>query len=109
MSTRHPLDLIEVQSPCSRDWSDMTGSDQQRFCHHCQRHVHDLSAMTRSEAETLICQNAGQLCVRFSRLRDGRIRTLDYCRPMGKTRYGAKFWVFIGAIVSSIVALMSAI
>jgi hypothetical protein len=109
MTTRHPLDLIEVQSPCPKNWSDMRGSTQQRFCQHCQRHVHDLSAMTSSEAEALICQSAGQLCVRFSRLRDGHIRTLDYRRPTGKTKYGARFWLFISAIVSLALAILSAV
>jgi hypothetical protein len=83
MSNRIPLDLIEVQTPCPKYWNGMSGSDQKRYCDHCDRHVHDLSAMTQSEAEELICREAGHLCVRFTRLPNGKIRTLDYCRPTG--------------------------
>ena len=38
------LDRIRVASPCSADWDEMTGNDEVRFCRHCSRHVHDLSA-----------------------------------------------------------------
>jgi hypothetical protein len=39
--------------------------------------VYNLSGMTRFEAESLIAQNEGRLCVRFYRRRDGSIITKD--------------------------------
>jgi hypothetical protein len=66
----------------------MRGSDTARFCDHCQKQVYDLSAMTRSEAERIVCQNAGSLCARFSRAVDGQVLTLDYAaRPPAKRRW----------------------
>jgi len=102
MSNRIPLDLIEVQTPCPKDWRRMSGSDQKRYCDHCHRHVHDLSAMTQSEAQELICREADHLCVRFTRLRNGKIMTLDYSRLRGRQRYGWRFWTMITAIAAAI-------
>src|ERR1043165_8374974 len=102
MSIRRPLDLIEVKSPCQRDWDRMSGSDQTRFCDHCQRHVHDLSAMTLRDAEALICRDASSLCVRFTRLADGKLRTLDYCTPKERKAYGWRFWTAIVAVAAAI-------
>jgi len=104
MSIRRPLDLVEVQSPCPRDWNQMSGSAQTRFCEHCQKHVHDLSAMTLSEAEALICRQAGELCVRFTRFADGRIKTLDYCAPIARQGLGWRLWAVVAAVAAAIAA-----
>jgi hypothetical protein len=56
----------------------MTGDDKSRFCSHCQKYVHDLSAMHRDEAERLLCESAGSLCVRYKTAPNGQIITLDY-------------------------------
>ncbi len=67
-------DQVHIQSPCAANWdamrSDIPTSDGNpaRFCTSCQKHVHDLSAMTRREAETLLerSRNEGhRLCVRY--------------------------------------------
>lgn len=81
----------------------MSGSDQKRYCDHCNRHVHDISAMTEDEAQALICRQAGDLCVRFTRLSDGRIKTLDYCAPAGRKGYGWRLWTLVG-IVGAVIA-----
>ncbi len=70
------LDSIEVKSPCLQDWDSMHGSDEIRFCDHCVKHVHDLSAMTRKDAAKLIARSQGGICVRYIRRPDGRIETL---------------------------------
>jgi hypothetical protein len=107
MSSRLPLDLIEVQSPCPKDWNRMSGSDQKRYCDHCNRHVHDLSAMTESEAQELICRAAGHLCVRFTRLANGKIKTLDYFNPPGRRGYGWRVWTMVGVIGAAIAACIA--
>jgi hypothetical protein len=56
----------------------MTGDGKARFCSYCQKTVHDLSAMKLEEAERLLCESAGSLCVRFHRAQDGQVVTLDY-------------------------------
>lgn len=67
MSSTRPLDVIQVQSPCTMDWDTMKGDERTRFCEHCGKHVHNLSVLPANEAERLVCNNAGSLCVRFAR------------------------------------------
>ena len=102
MTNRIPLDLIEVEKPCPRDWNRMRGSDRERFCDHCQRYVHDLSAMSEADVQNLLCQQAGKLCIRFTRLADGKIQTLDYCPPSGRKGFGWKFWAAICTIAAAL-------
>jgi hypothetical protein len=99
----HSLDVIQVVEPCTQSWDAMTGDSRVRFCAGCQKHVHDLSAMTRSEAEQLVCEPAGQLCVRFSRTPDGRVRTLEYQPSTGRRR-GWRFWALASASFGSLTA-----
>jgi hypothetical protein len=73
-----PLETIRVASPCERSWNEMRGDAQTRFCDHCGKHVHNLSAMTRSDAEKLICESAGSLCVRYAMTQTGSVQTLEY-------------------------------
>ena len=61
------LDRVQVKSPCTEDWNEMVGNDEVRFCSHCSQHVHNLSAMTRREAEALVLKSNGNLCIRYLR------------------------------------------
>ena len=76
-----PLDNITVAAPCHAKWSEMSGEDRARFCKLCTKHVYNLSAMSRSEAEALIVEKEGKLCVRFAKRADGTIIS-DNC-PVG--------------------------
>lgn len=71
------LDNLRIATPCPADWSQMTGDDRVRFCGQCEKHVYDLSGLTRSEAEELIHQHAGKLCARFYQRPDGTILLAD--------------------------------
>ena len=64
---RNILSQIQVKSPCTEDWNEMVGNDEVRFCSHCSQHVHNLSAMTRREAEALVLKSNGNLCIRYLR------------------------------------------
>jgi len=55
----------------------MTGDDRARFCGQCQKNVYNLSAMTRTQIETLIREKEGKFCGRFYRRADGRLLTAD--------------------------------
>ena len=106
---RATLPVIEVEDPCPVDWDTMTGDEQARFCSHCNRHVHDLSAMRSDEVADLICRNAGELCVRFEQTADGQVRTLDYEPASRRPRLPA--WLsrgFVGGFVAGIAALIVA-
>jgi hypothetical protein len=88
------LNQIGVRQPCTADWDAMRGDERVRFCEGCQRHVHNLSAMPREEAERLICEAAGRLCVRFAQSASGEVLTLNYqeAKPHARRR----FWGLLG-------------
>jgi hypothetical protein len=71
----NPLDNIHVALPCPANWDEMFGSDRKRFCGECKLNVYNLSDMTRREAEDLLINSEGRLCVRFFRRADGTVLT----------------------------------
>ena len=77
----NPLERVKVSAPCRADWDAMIGDERTRFCHHCERNVYNLSGMSKREAEALVTNAEGRLCVRFYRRADGTILT-DNC-PVG--------------------------
>jgi hypothetical protein len=87
MSIRRALDVIEVRSPCPAPWEAMAGDTKRRFCAHCNKFVHNLTEMPSEEAERLVCESGGNLCVRFARdSQTDRILTLDYRPPPRPSR-----------------------
>jgi hypothetical protein len=55
----------------------MHGDDRVRFCDYCQLNVYNISALSRSEAESLIASTEGRLCARLFRRVDGTVLTKD--------------------------------
>src|SRR5436190_22093746 len=97
----NPLDNIHVASPCTANWDEMFGSERKRFCGDCKLNVYNLSDMTRREAEALIQDHEGRLCVRFFRRADGTVLTADcpvgwaqFKRRVSKTLTAAASMVF---------------
>ena len=72
-----PLENIRIASPCSTSWDEMYGDDRKRFCGDCELNVYNLSGMTRDEAEALVTNADGRLCVRYYQRADGSIITQD--------------------------------
>jgi len=67
-----------IKQRCSADWDTMRGDDQRRFCEHCQKFVHNVSAMSPAERETLANPaNMGE-CVFYSQRRDGEVADLSF-------------------------------
>ena len=73
----NPLENITIASPCSADWNEMVGNNRQRHCAECQLNVYNLSGMTRREAENLLVNAEGRVCVRYFRRADGSVLTKD--------------------------------
>lgn len=71
------VDDIRVASPCNARWNDMSGDERARFCGSCQKHVYNLSAMTRVQIEALVSEKEGKFCGRFHRRADGTMLTAD--------------------------------
>lgn len=102
------LEQLELASPCSADWSAMSGDERSRFCGHCQKHVYNLAALTRDEAEALIVAKEGSFCGRLLRRADGTVLTADCpVGALGVRRRLQRAW--IGAAVLGMTLLASAL
>lgn len=86
MAPKHFLNNLTIPTPCSADWNRMIGNDQVRFCEHCNLDVHNLSRMTRNQAQRLIARANGRLCVRYHRDAAGQPLTL----PVGQKLHRQK-------------------
>lgn len=74
---RSVLDRLRVAKACDESWEQMRGTNQVRFCSHCEKSVHNLSAMTRRDAERLVANSGGSLCIRYVSTPARRVVTLD--------------------------------
>lgn len=102
-----PLELIRVATPCRAEWDKMTGDDKVRFCGSCAKNVYNLSAMTRDEAERLMGEKEGNLCVRLHRREDGTVLTSD-C-PVGIStmqRRGGRLGAMLATLVAAVVGAL---
>lgn len=98
MSASFSLPLLQraqIAAPCSARWDDMSGDDRTRHCAQCDLDVHNVAAMTESEAEALLraaFDDDGsitqRLCARIYRRADGTILTAN-C-PVGVETLRAK-------------------
>jgi hypothetical protein len=92
------LDQVTIVTPCRESWDAMTGDDRVRFCARCSKNVHDLSAMTRDEAETFLETHldADDACVRLYRRPDGRVLTSE-CVQGARNRHARRVAVGVAA------------
>jgi hypothetical protein len=101
------LDNVRVAAPCPADWDGMYGNERMRFCDQCQLNVYNLSEMSRADAERLIGQAEGRLCVRYYRRRDGSIMTRN-C-PVGLRALKRRLSRVATAAASSILSFFAGI
>lgn len=71
------LEQIRIASPCKVSWDSMEGTERTRHCGQCKLNVYNISEMSRGDAEDLIRQKEGRLCVRLFRRHDGTVLTRD--------------------------------
>lgn len=50
---------------CPKSWEGMTGSETERFCSYCKKHVHNLEALSVSERLALLSSPAASICSRY--------------------------------------------
>lgn len=72
MSARDLSRQLEVKTPCTANWDQMSGNDKVRFCEHCQLEVNDLTSLTPKRIRRLMTKSKGRLCVRYHRGPDGK-------------------------------------
>jgi predicted Fe-S protein YdhL (DUF1289 family) len=110
MSTPHsshpsPLENLHIASPCHAEWDAMSGDEQARFCKGCQKNVFNISMMSRAEAEKLIREKEGHLCVRYAQRADGTIITQDCPVGLEKAKIAAlRPWRYFAAGVAALLA-----
>ena len=68
------LDKVELAFTCPLRWEKLVGGDTERFCGSCQKHVTNLSAMSRHEAAAFLRSTPGPICVRVEV--DGKGRSI---------------------------------
>lgn len=103
----NPLNNIKIASPCSADWEAMYGNNRSRFCGECKLNVYNLSGMSESDAEDLIRNTEGRLCVRFYQRADGTVIT-DDC-PVGWARIKQRTRLVATAVFSMLMALFAGV
>lgn len=78
---RRSLDQLHIPSPCPASWEAMRDDGGRRhFCDACQKHVHDLTDLTSTDADALIANahaSGRSICVRFRQHADGSVVTRD--------------------------------
>jgi hypothetical protein len=102
-----PLNNIHIASPCPANWDEMYGDDKKRFCAECKLNVYNLSGMTRDEAERLVTNHEGRLCVSFFRRTDGTVITTD-C-PVGWAKFKQRTRLYAAAAASLLIALFTGV
>ena len=111
------LDRVRTASPCSVGWDQMSGDERTRLCAECNLDVHNISQMTRVEAEEFLASkfnNLGEphehrVCALIYRRADGTIITAD-C-PVGIAALRTKARRALGRIaaVAGLTALVGAV
>ncbi len=100
-----PLNNIRIASPCPANWAEMYGNERKRFCGDCKLNVYNISGMTLADAESLLEQSEGRLCVRYYRRADGTILTKD-C-PVGLAKIRQRFVVGATAVVTLVFSFIA--
>ena len=95
-------DELPIPEPCHEDWSNMTGDEKRRFCGACNKHVHDLSAMTATGAEETLAAEP-DICVRYTVNEDGTLVHESSRRYFFKAAAGALLLGATPAIAAGIV------
>lgn len=100
-----PLEGVRVAAPCPADWERMVGDERMRYCGQCSLHVYNLSGMTKREAETLVANAEGRLCIRYYRRADGSILTRN-C-PVGLRAVKQRVTRIAGAALSAVLGFFA--
>jgi hypothetical protein len=85
----------------------MVGDERMRYCGRCSLHVYNLSGMTKREAETLVANAEGRLCIRYYRRSDGSILTRN-C-PVGLRALKQRVTRIAGAALSAVLGFFAGV
>ncbi len=79
---------VIIDTPCTADWNEMTGSESVRFCHSCKLNVYNIAQFSDSEAQEIFAQNlnGNRMCTRIYRRPDGTVMTDNCPRALRRLR-----------------------
>ena len=105
------LERVQVAAPCSADWDEMKGDERVRFCGSCQTNVYNLSAMPRDEAEQLLAEREGSICVRLYQRADGTVMTSDCAVGVRRRRRRRTAFALagVGGLAATALAALAAV
>lgn len=66
------LDNVQLAFQCPLRWEKLVGGERERYCSSCEKHVHNLSAMTRGEATRFLREQNAPICIRVEVDAQGR-------------------------------------
>lgn len=95
------LDSLRIASPCHEKWDDMIGDERTRFCGKCQKDVHNVSALSRAEAEAFLANVGGSVCVRMYKRTDGTVLTADCPVGVRKKRIKRLVLATVGGVAAA--------
>ncbi len=107
MAPKTFLKNITVPSPCKADWNAMIGNDQIRFCQHCSLDVHNLSLMSRHQAERLVANSKGRLCIRYLRNPAGGLATIPISQKLH--HIGRRTSRLVAGVFTATISITSAV
>ncbi|HEY1552927.1 MAG TPA: hypothetical protein VGG28_34090 [Kofleriaceae bacterium] len=70
------LEDSHIASPCTKAWDELRGDGRVRACDDCAKDVHDLSKLTRAQADELLAAKP-DACVRYIQRGDGTLVLAD--------------------------------
>ena len=73
---------VRISKPCSEKWSDMQGDDLKRYCAQCNRHVHNLSAMSERKRAAYIRRAGRRLCIAYVQKPNGTVVLPSHWRSL---------------------------
>ncbi|MCC5944079.1 MAG: carboxypeptidase-like regulatory domain-containing protein [Bernardetiaceae bacterium] len=87
---------IQIPKPCHQKWTEMTPSEQGRFCQGCQKEVQDFSQLTDKEIIKRVQFSKGEIC--------GHFRKSQLNRPLKMKTHSSPpklwQWLFAGALTA---------
>jgi hypothetical protein len=69
------LDSLTIDSPCPKDWNEMSGDDKSRYCEVCNKHVFNIISMSLDQSCDLLANSDGSICLRVAVDREGHVVT----------------------------------
>ena len=66
------LDNVQLAFQCPLRWEKLVGGERERYCSTCEKHVHNISAMSRGEAKRFLAAQQAPICIRVEVDAQGR-------------------------------------